>query len=166
MNRGPVIRPCPQGHIVVHARPPAIQSGPAIEWNGRPCATLLPGPDQLARPFTVTFEEACARLERLPRMFIEPDGSFVWTGLGTGLDDQRPHEASAAASETAGQIDGLLSDRQGRLLSLELKGTFSPRALDALLAAVGWPETPVMFQLMREGVFLDEAEFRRCVRGG
>jgi len=30
-----------------------------------------------------------------------------------------------------------------------------------LLTALGWPATAVMFQLTREAVFLDEAEFRR-----
>jgi hypothetical protein len=26
---------------------------------------------------------------------------------------------------------------------------------------LGWPQTPLVFQLVREAVFLDEAEFRR-----
>jgi hypothetical protein len=33
-----------------------------------------------------------------------------------------------------------------------------------LLSAIGWPGTPVVIQLLREAVFLDEAEFRRHAR--
>ena len=47
------------------------------------------------------------RTEALPRMFFEPDGSFVWV--------------AAADAETPWQIDGLLSDRAGRLIAAEFE---------------------------------------------
>jgi hypothetical protein len=47
------------------------------------------------------------------------------------------------------------------LLYAELRGYCPDAALDHLLAALGWPETPLIFQLIRHAVFLDEAEFRR-----
>ena len=59
------------------------------------------------------------------------------------------------------QIDGNLFDRAGRLLFVDLKGSCPDDQLDRLLSAFGWPATPVMFQLVREAVFLDNAEFRR-----
>jgi hypothetical protein len=79
-------------------------------------------------------------------MFLEPDGSFVWV---------------SAAKETPWQLDGVLYDRNERLLYVDLKGACTAPAFDRLLGALGWPETPVMFQLAREAVFLDETEFRR-----
>jgi hypothetical protein len=79
-------------------------------------------------------------------MFCEPDGSFVWV---------------SSQGEPAWQVDGNLYDRNERLLFVDLKGTCPPREFDRLLGALGWPSTALMFQLTREAVFLDEAEFRR-----
>ena len=79
-------------------------------------------------------------------MYCEPDGSFVWTS---------PQRARAW------QVDGNLYDRDGRLLFVDLKGTCPSDQFDRLLTALGWPQTKVMFQLTREALLLDEAEFRR-----
>ena len=97
-----------------------------------------------------TFEIACERLAALERMFCEPDGSFVWT---------------SAQGEPAWQVDGNLYDHQGLLQFVDLSGTCPAEHFDRLLAALGWPETPLVFQLTREGVLLDEAEFRRQASG-
>jgi len=99
-----------------------------------------------AAVFPVTFEQAESSLAALPRMFIEPDGSFVWV---------------ADRGERAWQIDGQLYDRNGRLLYVEVKGNCPADALDRLLRAFGWPDVPLVFQLIREAVYLDEAGFRR-----
>ena len=79
-------------------------------------------------------------------MYCEPDGSFVWV---------------SSQGEPAWQVDGNLYDHNERLLFVDLKGTCPPREFDRFLAALGWPRTKLMFQLTREAVFLDEAEFRR-----
>jgi hypothetical protein len=84
-------------------------------------------------------------------MFVEPDGSFVWVSSNAACDQAAP----------AWQLDGNLFDRNGRLLMVDLKGTCAEAEFDRLLAAFGWPTTPVMFQLSREAVFLDEPNFRR-----
>jgi hypothetical protein len=94
----------------------------------------------------VSFEQAADRLQQLSRLFFEPDGSFVWVGQD---GDRR------------WQVDGQLTDRDGRLLYAELRGTCPSQAFDRLLAALGWPKTPLVFQLTRDGTFLDEAQFRR-----
>jgi hypothetical protein len=107
---------------------------------------LAIAPEMLATRFQVSFEEAGARLEQLERLFFEPDGSFVW---------------ASPRSEEAWQIDGNLFDRDGRLLFVDLKGNCPQQKFDQLLSAFGWPDTPVMFQLAREAVFLDEVEFRK-----
>lgn len=93
----------------------------------------------------VSFDWAVAELANLRRLFIEPDGSFVWTGEEAGQ---------------AWQVDGNLIDRGDCLAYVELKGRCREERFDELLAALGWPRSPLAFQLPRRGVTLDEAEFR------
>ncbi len=100
-----------------------------------------------ATPLAVSFDEATAKLGALPRLFIEPDGSFVWRG-------------TTDAGQTW-QIDGNLIDRGDVLDYVELKGTCPAERLDDVLLALGWPEAPVAFQLPRLGQFLTEGAFRR-----
>ena len=100
--------------------------------------------------FAVTFDRASEILATLPRMFIEPDGSFVWAGE---LDGK------------SWQVDGVLYDEGPSLSYVELSGTCPPNDFDQFLAALGWPAAPVMFQLVEEGVFLGEAEFRQVAVG-
>jgi len=94
-----------------------------------------------------SFESAQTRLNSLPRMLFEPDGSFVWVQENDG--------------GTTWQLDGVLFDRNGRLHSAEIKGSCSEEAFDMLLSAMGWPGTDLVFQLSNEAVFIDEGEFRR-----
>jgi hypothetical protein len=98
-----------------------------------------------------TFDEAVAGLEQLERMFIEPDGSFVWTGV--------------AADGQAWQVDGNLIDRGDCLAYVELKGRCPEERFNQILSAVGWPRMPLVFELTRRGVVVDEQEFRRLAEG-
>jgi len=97
-------------------------------------------------PFGVSWEDAAAALERLPRMIFEPDGSFVVSGDD---DDGR------------WQVDGHFYDFADRLHRVELHGSCPPAAFDDLLRCVGWPAQPLVFEMVREGVKVSEAEFRR-----
>lgn len=97
----------------------------------------------------LTFDGALASLSRLPRMFIEPDGSFVWTGTADG----QPW-----------QVDGNLVDQGDVLSYVELKGHCPEDRFDQLLAALGWPEQPLTFQLPQRGIFLTEQQFRVAAR--
>jgi hypothetical protein len=134
-------------YVSVHARPPGAIAGKTIDLSGRALGTLAVAPESLAAtPMGISFEEARDRLAKLERMYCEPDGSLVWV---------------SSQGEPAWQVDGNLYDRNERLLFVDLKGTCPAAAFDRLLAALGWPETRLMFQLTREAVFLDEAEFRR-----
>jgi hypothetical protein len=45
-------------------------------------------------------------------------------------------------------------------LLVDLKGTCDERRFDELLSTLGWPETQLVFELVREAVFVDEATFR------
>jgi hypothetical protein len=98
--------------------------------------------------FACTWEEAAAKLDQLPRMIFEPDGSFVISG----------DEASVRW-----QVDGHLFDFAGRLHRLELHGECPQAAFDELLQCVGWPVQSLRFEMAREGMKLDEREFRERV---
>jgi hypothetical protein len=98
-------------------------------------------------PLSVTFDEGLAALERLDRLFIEPDGSFVWRG--------------ALADGGVWQVDGNLIDRGDCLSYVELKGSCATEQFDMLLAAFGWPSATIIFQLPLQGEYLDESAFRQ-----
>lgn len=107
--------------------------------------------DTLSAGLPVKFEYVVEQFARLLRMFVEPDGSFVWTGA---TEDGQPW-----------QVDGNLIDRGDVLAYVELKGHCPVAQFDELLRTLGWPDSPLMFQLPRRGVFLSEAEFRRLAEG-
>jgi len=135
--------------ITLHPRPATGEPRDAAlhvhrdAWGDWP--TLAVTPADVARPFTVGFDDVLERLGRLERMFVEPDGAIVWTGAVAGRN---------------WQVDGNAWERDGQLASLDLKGRCPPAAFDELLAACGWPAAPVMLQLVRAGVLLDDDTFR------
>jgi hypothetical protein len=133
--------------IALHPRPPGLEHGQPVVIDGRTITPLDVQPHQLSQPFPVTFDDACERLAKLPRLFCEPDGSFVWVAD----DPQQPW-----------QLDGNLYDSPGGLMYVELSGTIILNKFDDLLRCVGWPDMPVVVQLVREAVFLDEDEWRRA----
>jgi hypothetical protein len=134
-------------YVTVHAKPAEAACENEIELAGRKVQPLGVSHEALATTaMDCSFEEVSARLAELERMYVEPDGSFVWTS---------PH------TEPVWQLDGNLYDRDGRMLFVDLKGSCPAESFDRFLRTLGWPETKLMFQLTREAVFLDEAEFRR-----
>ena len=100
-------------------------------------------------PFHCTWEEVADRLQALPRMIFEPDGSWIWSG-GVGA--------------TRWQVDGHLFDFENRLHRVELHGDAPESAFDELLGCFGWPEQEIAFEQVLEGDKLNEAEFRAAVR--
>jgi hypothetical protein len=133
-------------HVTIHARPPAAIASGTAQLNGTNYPTLRVAPELLgSTTFACTFEEAAAALAKLERMYCEPDGSFVWV---------------SSQADEPWQIDGNLYDRNERLLFIDIKGSCPAGEFDRLLKCFGWPETPIMFQLVREAVWLDEAAFR------
>jgi hypothetical protein len=103
--------------------------------------------DAASGQLSVTFDQALSVLEQLDRMFIEPDGSFVWT--------------SEVPDGDRWQVDGNLIDRGDCLAYVELKGSCPELQLNQILSALGWPNEPLAFELTRRGVVIDEEEFRR-----
>jgi len=138
-------------HATLHARPAEVQAGPTAQLKKLDFRTLeVPQSLLAAAAMPCSFEQAAAALGRLEQMYCEPDGSFVWTSVhGHGVQNYVPW-----------QVDGNLYDRNGRVLLVDLKGRCPPTEFDRLLAVFGWPEVRLMFQLVRQAVFLDEPEFR------
>lgn len=133
-------------HAVAHSKPKQAEPGTSVRVGNHTISTLALPRSALGQPFSVSFEEAAERLTRLELMDFEADGYFLWSG-------------GAAADRW--QVDGHLYDRAERLLMVSLKGSCPGEQFDQLLTAVGWPETPLMFELVQEDVYVDEAEFRR-----
>ncbi len=101
-----------------------------------------------ASPFTCTWEDAAQKLETLPRMIFEPDGSWIWSG------------------ETAGapwHVNGHLFDFSGVLHRVELHGWCPADQFDRLLTCFGWPPVAISYEMVREGTQLDENEFREAM---
>ena len=109
-------------------------------------AVLVPPQHAQQSRWLLTFDEALQALGPFPRMFIEPDGAFVWVGEHAGH---------------AWQLDGNLVDGGDRLLHVELKGTCPLAALERLCAVLGGPNSLGWYQLAQAGVMLDSAEFFR-----
>lgn len=133
-----------QFRIHIHPRGSEAKARESVVLGGQEVAPLAV--EGSPSSFHVTFDRASEILATLPRMFIEPDGAFVWTGEAGG---QR------------WQVDGVLYDEGPRLAYAELAGRCPPNEFDQFLAALGWPAAPVMFQLVQEGVFIGEEQFRR-----
>jgi hypothetical protein len=135
-------------HVAIHARPASVSVGEQIQANEHTIQTLAVPSAEQALLFDISFEQVSNSLEDAPRLFIEPDGSFVWV---------------SADNPPLWQIDGHLWDRNGRLFALELRGYCPENELAFLLSTIGWPQTQIMFRVIEHAVFIDEAGFRRWV---
>ncbi len=132
--------------ISIHARPQTDITSCRMELAGKNYDVLEFDLTRHTTPMSVSFEEAAEQLARLPRLFIEADGSFVWVGQQATL---------------AWQLDGCMYDRNQHVIYVDVAGTCPPQQFDRLLSAFGWPTTPLIFQLSQHAVFLNEYELRR-----
>jgi len=131
-------------HSNVFARPASVLESEPVMLRGLTLPTIRVGVfDAFSH---VTFEQAIEALTKLPRVDAEPDGFFIISG---------DHEGRRW------QVDGHLFDFNDRLHRVELHGECPPDALGAMLRCFGWPEVALVFELVMEGVALDEAAFRQ-----
>jgi hypothetical protein len=131
-------------HCSVHALPTGVSEGASVSLPEGEFRSLAVRRDKLAAAMSISFEQACDTLTRLPRMFIEPDGSFVWV---------------SSSGESRWQVDGNLYDRAGLLMFVDLKGYCPANRFDEVVSAFRGV-TPLMFQLVRHAIFVSESEFR------
>jgi hypothetical protein len=131
-------------HLTIHAAPDELRLAGALEIQGVYIRTLQLQDAKRTLPIAVTFESAVKRLQQLPRMFVEMDGSFVWTS------DTRDW-----------QVDGVLYDRNDQLLYVELKGNCNAPVLGQLLLVLVTDESPIIFQFTQQAVFVDWTNLER-----
>ena len=136
--------------ITVYVRPNSDFNAIEETLDGERLETLSVHSQSLNLPFPVSFEEASAALQQLPRLFLEPDGSWVWVGV--------------KADGSTWQVDGQLVDRQERLIYVNLRGECPEEQFDQLLQAFGWPTVELLFQLRRPAVLVAENPFRHWAR--
>lgn len=136
-------------HANVFARPTNVGQGAGITLRSVPLTTLTAAggqPLSLTDTLTVSFETMQQRLKTIARSDVEPDGFFLVTG---------------GKHETFWRLNGHMHEFNDGLHRIELNGACPADTLDSVLRAMGWPETPLVFQLVMEGVTLDEQNFRR-----
>ena len=137
-------------HVTLHADTKGTQTYDAKQKIGQhEVLPLAVSSLSLDQPFSVSFEEAHEALSKLERMFCEPDGSFYWSGINDRED---------------WKVEGNVYDRAGRLIYVELWGCCPPASFDQMLSAFGWPQTSVIFQLVRLALYLDENQFRQIAQ--
>lgn len=78
---------------------------------------------QAGVPLKVSWETAFDQLAQLPRMFAEPDGSFLWSGHDVALGDW--------------QLEGTLFDDGQVVRRIELVGNCSRDNWERFLGALG-----------------------------
>ncbi|MDB4365766.1 hypothetical protein N9Z08_02445 [Pirellulales bacterium] len=138
----------------LHARPSndsqEAETPLVDQWGQWP--TLLVSQDQLSKPLPTEFDDAINKLNALPRLFAEPDGSFVWAS---------PHE------NLRWQVNGNLYEKNDNILFVELKGCCPQVEFDQLLACFLDDENACVIQLTRAAVFVSARVFRAhaCARG-
>jgi hypothetical protein len=91
-----------------------------------------------------SFEQAVDRLSDLPRLYIEPDGSFVWTGK---------MDAGAVQADSDWQLFGMLYDVGERLNRIELQGCCPLDRWQALCNCVQ-PDGRLVAYLLDYGCFV------------
>lgn len=124
------------------------------QWRDETIATWRvdsQSPALASQSFTLPYEAYAEKLSGIPRLFLEPDGSFVWV----------------LSEDASRRISGQITDDGQRVLYLELRG----RCLwDDLLAVLGPLDTDASgldfaFQLLPEAFLVKEETFRELVCG-
>lgn len=124
-------------HLMIHPADANAERG-AVQRIGPLMRPTLRVSSQWAIPMLpLTFEEAMARLEKLPLAYTEPDGSFSWSGAGP----------------PPFQFQGLLHDRGERLSHVEILGHGDEQALTRLITVVAGDLKGLMIQSVRDGRF-------------
>ncbi len=136
-----------QFHASIHAMPnQAVASSNMLQIGSHQVKPLQIDPHATGQPMTVSFEQTEEALNNFPNLFIEPDGSFVWV--------------ASAEDSVSWQIDGMLYDRDDRMLFAEIKGSCPETEFDRLLKTLGWPKSTLMFQSTQHAAYFTEADFR------
>jgi hypothetical protein len=136
LYRLPETSSMPAGQTTIHGKSLTVWQVPVVESSSMDCS----------------FEQVVDRLACLPRMFVEPDGSFVWRG-SIDADAAYQNLTPSGHRSTTWQLDGMLYDRAGRVLRVELQGTCPRSAWLQLLECLQPPQELVAY-LVEYGCFV------------
>lgn len=95
--------------------------------------------------FGRSYEDVAEELAKIPRLHIEPDGSFVWV----------------SAENVSRKINGQITDDGHQVMYIEFRGKAASSDLQPILATLRGAAAPLQFQLLPTGDMIDEAEFSR-----
>lgn len=140
-------------HCFIQSRAETARRGPAATVEGCCVPTLALDEADRARPFRVSFDEVADGLLKLPGLYWEPDGSFVWVGTFQG-------------GAWPWRLEGQVTDAGAAVAFLELQGHCRAGELDQVLSLLNWPAEPVLFQVHGSGVLLEEVTFRQVYLAG
>ncbi len=144
----------PFPHLQLHllATPQRLSSLGATEYQSE---LLKLTPQEVGQQLMqVTFESVAARLQLLDRMFVEMDGSFVWTG------EEQLHRSAPAIRW---QLDGMLYDVNHHVQRMELKGCCPHSRWRQLLNTLDWPTQSLVAYQHALGSFVDIETFEHCL---
>ncbi len=130
-------------HIIVRpseGRLPASK----IDIRGAEVLTYRLDSDSGAAGFSVSYEELSQKLSQIERLFIEPDGSFVWV----------------SPDNTEQKLNGQITDDGKHVMFLELRGNCPFHSMEPVLAGLGWPTCRLLFQQLPEANLFDEEGIR------
>jgi hypothetical protein len=101
-------------------------------------------------PLRIPLETALARLEAYERMFVEPDGSFLWTGEATTLS--LPEDARGQHQRW--QLEGTIYDDGQVVRYIDVLGDCPLLAWQAFLAAFDESLASVTLELVEENLIV------------
>lgn len=123
----------------------ASWSGNAIEaWRVSTDSPVLG-----AQGFGVDYETVATQLAAIPRLYIEPDGSFVWV---SSVDPDY-------------RIDGQTTDDGRQLLYVELRGRCDWKQFANVIEQFGVSTSDLIFQLLPEALLIKEPQLRQMFFG-
>ena len=129
-------------HAVIHALGETGFAWDTTDVDGRSIKIIDLPATAFQQPLATSFDDALEALAALPRLFIEPDGSFIWLG------EEGPQQW---------KLDGQLNDSPYGLMTIELKisGAAPWPGVETVLRILKWPSCPIAFELVRKGVYVD-----------
>lgn len=137
-------------HTILHALNTSSYDSLSASVDGHEVVAIDLPSTAFQQPLGVTFDATLEFLAALPRLYIEPDGSFIWLS-DDGADEWK--------------IDGQLNDSPGGLMTVELKitGRRPWPGLESVLHSVDWPRQAIAFEMVRQGIYLDVSVIKNCL---
>ena len=133
-------------HIIIRPRGPLARPAGTAVWAERQIAALRSPPEANACSFAVSYEEVAEPLTAIPRLYLEPDGSFCWV----------------SPDDVTQRLDGQITDDGRRVMCVQVQGRCTWSGFEPILRVLGWPGQAVMYQLLPSATLVDDASFRQA----